>query len=82
MPAPISPPAATTLILVLLVLRVSPAKIRIGKQGTQNGTFIAGIFGVTMTGSPVVLSSTGKLGVSATSSARFKEAVKPHGQGE
>jgi septal ring factor EnvC (AmiA/AmiB activator) len=30
-----------------------------------------------MTGSPVVLSSTGKLGVSATSSARFKEAVKP-----
>src|SRR5205823_1691888 len=52
-------------------------KIRIGKQGTQNGTFIAGIFGVTMTGSPVVVNSSGKLGVSGTSSARFKEAVKP-----
>src|SRR5207237_8490737 len=43
-------------------------KIRIGKQGTQNGTFIAGIFGVTMTGSPVVVSSSGKLGISGTSS--------------
>jgi hypothetical protein len=30
------------------------AKIRIGKQGTQNGTFIAGIFGVPITGSTVV----------------------------
>jgi hypothetical protein len=53
------------------------AKIRIGKQGTQNGTFIAGIFGVTMTGSPVVVNSSGKLGVGGTSSARFKEAIKP-----
>jgi hypothetical protein len=52
-------------------------KIRIGKQGTQNGTFIAGIFGVTMTGSPVVVNSSGKLGISGTSSIRFKEAVKP-----
>ena len=52
-------------------------KIHIGKQGTQNGTFIAGIFGVTMTGSPVVVNSSGKLGVSGTSSIRFKEAVKP-----
>jgi uncharacterized coiled-coil protein SlyX len=53
------------------------AKIRIGKQGTQNGTFIAGIFGVTMTGSPVVVNSSGKLGVSGTSSIRFKKAVRP-----
>jgi len=53
------------------------AKIHIGKQGTQNGTFIAGIFGVTMTGSPVVVNSSGKLGVSGTSSIRFKKAVKP-----
>jgi hypothetical protein len=52
-------------------------KIRIGKQGTQNATFIAGIFGVTMTGSPVVVNSSGKLGVSGASSARFKEAIKP-----
>jgi uncharacterized coiled-coil protein SlyX len=52
------------------------AKIRIGKQGTQNGTFIAGIFGVPITGSTVVVNSNGRLGV-ATSSARFKEAIKP-----
>jgi len=52
------------------------AKIRIGKQGTQNGTFIAGIFGVAGTGSQVVVNSTGKLGV-ITSSARFKETIKP-----
>ena len=51
-------------------------KIRIGRQGTQNGTFIAGIFGVAVTGSQVVVNSTGKLGVAA-SSARFKEAIKP-----
>ena len=51
-------------------------KIRIGRQGTQNGTFIAGIFGVAVTGSQVVVNSNGKLGV-ATSSARFKEAIKP-----
>src|SRR5205085_7842982 len=52
------------------------AKIRIGKQGTQNGTFIAGISGMAVTGSTVVVSSTGKLGVT-TSSARFKEAINP-----
>jgi len=51
-------------------------KIRIGKQGTQNGTFIAGIFGVGVTGSQVVINSNGKLGV-VTSSARFKEAIEP-----
>ena len=51
-------------------------KIRIGKQGTQNGTFIAGISGVSVTGSPVLVNSSGKLGV-MSSSARFKEAIKP-----
>src|SRR6202040_2573925 len=51
-------------------------KIRIGKQGTQNGTFIAGISGVAVSGSTVVVNSSGKLGV-ATSSARFKESIKP-----
>jgi uncharacterized coiled-coil protein SlyX len=51
-------------------------KIRIGKQGTQNGTFIAGIFGAAVSGSQVVVNSSGKLGVAA-SSARFKEAIKP-----
>jgi hypothetical protein len=50
--------------------------IRIGKQGTQKSTLIAGIFGSAVTGSTVVVNSTGKLGV-ATSSARFKEQIKP-----
>ena len=50
--------------------------IRIGKQGTQKSTLIAGIFGTAVTGSQVVVNSNGKLGVAA-SSARFKEAVKP-----
>jgi Chaperone of endosialidase len=50
--------------------------IRIGKQGTQKSTFIAGIFGTPISGSTVVVNSNGKLGV-ATSSARFKDDVKP-----
>ena len=50
--------------------------IRIGKQGTQKQVFIGGIFGTPVTGSTVVVSSTGKLGV-ATSSMRFKQAIKP-----
>jgi uncharacterized coiled-coil protein SlyX len=50
--------------------------IRIGTVGTQKSTFIAGISGVAVTGSTVVVTATGKLGV-ATSSARFKEAIKP-----
>lgn len=50
--------------------------IRIGKQGTQKSTFVAGIFGTAVTGSTVVVNSTGKLGI-ATSSARFKEQIKP-----
>src|SRR5205085_8260019 len=52
--------------------------IRVGKQGTQKATFIAGIAGTPISGSTVVVNSTGKLGV-ATSSARFKEAIKPMG---
>ena len=50
--------------------------IRIGKQGTQKQTFIAGVSGVPTTGSTVVVNSTGKLGV-ASSSVRFKQAIKP-----
>jgi hypothetical protein len=52
------------------------AKIRVGKQGTQHGTFIAGIYGIAVTGSPVVVNSNGKLGVTS-SSARFKQAIRP-----
>jgi hypothetical protein len=51
-------------------------KIRIGKQGTQNGAFVAGISGVAVTGSTVVVNTNGKLGVTA-SSARFKEKIQP-----
>lgn len=54
-------------------------KIRIGTQATQDGTFIAGIHGVTVTGSTVFVSATGQLGVS-TSSAAFKENVEELGE--
>ena len=47
--------------------------IRIGKQGTQKSTFIAG---TAVSGSTVAVSSNGKLGI-ATSSVRFKESIKP-----
>ena len=51
--------------------------IRIGKQGTQTATFIAGISGATVaTGVAVIVDSDGHLGTT-TSSARFKEAIKP-----
>jgi Chaperone of endosialidase len=52
-------------------------KIRIGTVGTHNRTFIAGIHGVTVaSGVGVVVSPNGHLGT-LTSSARFKEAIKP-----
>src|SRR5437764_1285523 len=52
-------------------------KIRIGKIGTQNGTFIAGIHGVTVASAVgVVVDVNGHLGT-VTSSGRFKEAIKP-----
>ncbi len=51
--------------------------IRIGKAGTQTGTFIAGIHGTTIAnGVGVVIDSTGHIGT-VTSSARFKEAITP-----
>src|SRR6266571_7559625 len=69
--------AITTSISATLVLRGDSKKIRIGKPGTQNGTFIAGISGATVpTGVAVIVDSTGHLGTT-TSSARFKEAIKP-----
>jgi len=50
---------------------------RIGKVGTQTATFVAGIHGVSVAGGVgVVVSSSGQLGT-VTSSARFKEAIKP-----
>ena len=51
------------------------ARIRIGTQGTQTATYIAGISGAAVTGNQVVINSNGKLGVTA-SSARFKEKIQ------
>jgi hypothetical protein len=51
--------------------------IRIGKAGTQQAAFIAGISGATVpTGVAVVVDSDGHLGTT-TSSARFKDEIKP-----
>ncbi len=55
------------------------AKIRIGKQGTQTATYVAGIYGKTVasgTKVAVMIDSTGKLGT-VVSSARFKKEIKP-----
>ena len=51
--------------------------IRIGTQGTQSATFIAGISGATVAGGvTVIVDANGQLGT-IVSSERFKEAVKP-----
>ncbi len=52
--------------------------IRIGVQGNQTNTIIAGIWGVTVPpseGTPVYINGNGQLGT-ATSSRRFKEDIK------
>jgi trimeric autotransporter adhesin len=48
--------------------------IRIGTQGTQSKTFIAGISGASVSGSAVLVSSTGQLGI-VVSSARYKRDI-------
>ena len=51
--------------------------IRIGEQGNQMATFIAGIYGaMVINGVQVMVNPNGKLGT-MLSSARFKEAIKP-----
>jgi uncharacterized coiled-coil protein SlyX len=50
--------------------------IRIGTDGTQTRTFIAGISGAVVPGTGVVVNASGQLGVAA-SSARFKDEIKP-----
>jgi trimeric autotransporter adhesin len=51
--------------------------IRIGTQGTQTATYVAGIMGKTVPMStPVFVNASGKLGTT-TSSARFKDEIKP-----
>jgi hypothetical protein len=48
--------------------------IRIGTQGTQTATYIAGISGAPVTGTPVLVDGNGQLGV-ASSSGRFKQDI-------
>lgn len=49
---------------------------RIGNQGTQTSTYIAGIYGATASGGTAVyVNSAGQLGT-ATSSRRFKEDIQ------
>jgi hypothetical protein len=50
--------------------------MRIGAQGTQIRTFIAGISGTAVTGASVVVNASGQLGVAA-SSARYKDRITP-----
>jgi len=50
--------------------------IRIGEQGNQNRTFVAGISGSPIIGTSVVVSGVGRLGTVA-SSQRFKDDIKP-----
>jgi endosialidase-like protein len=51
--------------------------IRIGIDRTQSATYVAGISGVTVAGGiGVIIDTNGHLGT-VTSSARFKEAIKP-----
>jgi hypothetical protein len=52
--------------------------IRIGIAATHKATVIAGIYGTSVTGSAVVVSSTGRLGVTM-SSERYKTAIAPMG---
>jgi hypothetical protein len=54
--------------------------IRIGTQGEQTATYVAGISGATATnGEAVFVRPEGKLGT-VTSSARFKDDIKPMGR--
>jgi trimeric autotransporter adhesin len=52
--------------------------IRVGDPAVQTAAFIAGVSGAAVTGSRVVISSTGQLGV-APSSRRFKQNIQTMG---
>ena len=54
------------------------AVIRLGRQGTQKKTFIAGIRGTTVSGATVVASASGQLGVQS-SSRRYKQDIADMG---
>jgi hypothetical protein len=50
--------------------------IRVGTSGTQTKAYIAGIYGTSVSGNAVVVSSSGQLGV-VVSSERFKTDIAP-----
>ena len=52
--------------------------IRIGVQNTQTRTIIAGIYGTDISGTAVMVNSSGRLGVTS-SSRRYKEDIQPMG---
>jgi hypothetical protein len=52
--------------------------VRIGTNSTQTTTYIAGIYGTSVSGSAVMVSSNGQLGVTV-SSERFKTDITPMG---
>jgi len=52
--------------------------IRLGQQGLLTRAFIAGIAGVPVSGSPVLIDSQGQLGIQA-SSIRYKRDIQPMG---
>jgi hypothetical protein len=52
--------------------------IRLGRQGTQKRTFIAGIRGTTVSGATVVASASGQLGIQS-SSRRYKKDIDDMG---
>ena len=52
--------------------------IRIGTKSTHTMTYVAGIYGTSVSGNAVMVSSTGQLGVTV-SSERFKTAIAPMG---
>src|SRR5207249_12298520 len=57
-------------------VRDEAGTVRIGTDGTQTRTFMAGVSGVVVSGAGVVVNASGQLGVAA-SSARFKDEIKP-----
>jgi hypothetical protein len=52
---------------------------RIGSS-LQTATYVSGIFSTPLSGKAVVVTSTGQLGVSSTSSERFKSEITPMGE--
>lgn len=60
------------------IARSETNTIRIGTAGTQTAAYIAGISGVNVSGVPVLVSSSGQLGI-ASSSRPFKQDIQDMG---